>query len=427
MLHINNTPNYVELSQILFSPICEKYEQMYEKYEQMYEKYFLRDNPNDITELLNVNIDNVKSITSVEENDSKLNNLLDTLKINPFVLFSECYEPLCALSRSGSGGYYRNIFKDKLIEAILNDNNITSSAEFIYTSYYPGFLFQDLIILTKIIKLPILNGIKTLTINFIGDYYEYNEKICDVNCNPNIISNLLDIELNDEHKERRTWMQFLTLRFAYFINWLKWLNPKIELKIRLYPSINKLIEDNVLTDLFIGTDYLDECYFKVRQFLIASLCCTKLNGIIASLRTNGLFTKNIYLDIMRNDSNSKILNLKTQYDEELNILYDELKEESIKFYELDGKEHMYKWSDDDNIRNIGGKNYRFKHGTCDNKGRYDMFVTDKYDSIKEKIDKTRDEHDKKYTELFNNLSKIYNLHEDIKLNTSSTNNSCIIS
>jgi hypothetical protein len=381
----------------------------------MYEKYFLRGNPNDITELLSVNIDNIKSITSVEENDNKLNNLLDTLKINPFVLFSECYEPLCALSRSGTGGQYRNIFQDKLIEAILNDNNIASSADFIYTSYYPGYLFQDLIMLTKIITSPILSDIKTLTINFIGDYCDHctirDEKICDVNCNPNIISNLLNIELCDEHKERRIRMQFLTLRFAYFINWLKWLNPKIELKIRLYPSISKLIKDNVLTDLFIGTDYLDEFYFKVRQFLIASLCCTKLNGIIASLRTNGLFTKNIYLDIKRNNSNSEILNLKTQYDEELNILYDELNSESIKFYESDGKEHMmYKWSDDDNIRNIGGKNYRFKHSTGDNKGRYDMFVTDKYDSIKEKIDKTRDEHDKKYTELFNNLSKIYNLH-----------------
>lgn len=226
--------------------------------------------------------ENTHEVDFGEEFDNILHN-------NPLALFSECYADCCGLNRLHKNFKFIRLYFEHLIMSIVEEENLIETVgdrPLIYTSFGVGYFFQDLVILTKLINL----GFKNIQVNFIGDFKDFSECVTNPEINSLAVNNNLGTNLNDNNP-KKDWAIMLSFRIIKFLEWFETLGCKMDL--RLYNTVYQLIDEcqtskDNFSDITVGIDYVDEFIANVTVFNALALYTTSNNGLVFSLRTNGL-------------------------------------------------------------------------------------------------------------------------------------------
>jgi len=350
MLSFNRIENHINFK--LKNPtnsysldLCKKY----------YNKYFLSNNINQLLQ------NNIISVTQLL-NDKQINyNTLEFYsKNNPLYLFSECYADNCPLNRKYNC-LCRSFIERKTIEII--KNNYKKNKKITYSSYLPGYFFQDIVILTKMVD--IIDKDCIITINLVGNINDYLTIVENKIHNPNANINIINYELYNKNSKIEEWSKLFTYRLIKLLEWFKGIGLKIDLN--LYYDYNDFIKEcnknyKLLSDITIGIDYIDDIMNGIYEFKILALCTTKHNGYIISLRTHGLPFFNIkikfFIEIYINHDPELMLIKYNSFDNMLNKLSEEynLHKIEIPINKNEFSNYLDKLGEYDKIEK-NGKNY----------------------------------------------------------------------
>lgn len=314
--------------------------------------------------VLNMNINDTQHL----ENQMK-NATFDTLDVQfsePLTLFSECFEPHCHLSRNNNE--VRSYFENKLLElnCLIPSSQMGSEStgrptNLTYTSYMSGYYFQDIVILTKLINEKKITHLTYNILSATRDYTEYIASERNPLRNNNQINGTFEImRLNTDvrahtyefYKQQSAYMTLMTYRLLKLIEYLESLDVKV--CIRIYDTeVNYydqcLLDESFRCDIYCGIDYIESAGQNFNDFKIFALTCTKNDGYICSLHTDGFGSKKLYGEIVINknvDTNTQIINTsliniknnnKMKYVIEKKI--SELEHPLVKTIVVDGKEY----------------------------------------------------------------------------------------
>lgn len=359
-------------------------------------RYF--NNSTSINELLQLNIQTsttvierkqlVKNENQATSKIISLDNLEETSKQNPLFLFSECFASNCGLNRNTSG-IFRNFMENKALEIVKKYYN--THKKLTYTSYLPGYLFQDIVLLTAMND--VIDFDCNVTINLIGNVHDYLDVIVDEEKNPHAKNNCITYDYYDSNQDRCAWVKLFSYRMIKFLEWLKCIGMHVNLN--LYSGYQDFIDEcnqdeSNMSDLTVGIDYVDQFMESVYDFKILSLCTTKPEGHVISLRTDGIpfFDRqiNYHFEIYVNDN--PMDHLRSYYAKKLELekLYLLLKEnvlelpstENVSLFSNNGKQ-----PEKEIIKN--GKVYK-EHGMeFSSRGSFIMYETDEYQKIKKLV------------------------------------------
>lgn len=402
MLTLHPTPNYVEFE------LHTKSSSYNEPLNKQYLETYITAIDQPIVKLLNKCIENIKSIT--DHGTEEILNFVCSQ--NPLALFSECYAHNCPLNRN-TNGLYRMFFEKKLVNNIIKHNR---SGKLKYTSCYPGYFFQDIIILTQLRE-----HFSEITVNFVGEYNEYCTMVQDPQFNPNAPTSALSYEFTDEKADRCMWIRFMTYRIIKMLEWLNTTTCKFNL--RFYKSTDSLISEceqnnEAKCDVFVGTDYVDQFPTTIFDFMIVSQCATKNVGLIASLRTDGLpFSSNDinhHIEIKYNLHCNQNIITKKKFTDKLNELAIDLSKHVTEIEET-GK-NPFEGIYDESIVGEDGVTYKWHSLYCTSKDQkwIRKYVDDKYSDINKEINKVNEEYYLAFKSKFDDLEKIYDLHGTYK-------------
>lgn len=401
-------------------------------YNDFYEKYFKSP-----IELLKKNKIYMSDIKKNIDNTSIENVVHMITKNNPLALFSECTAEDCPLNRHNNvGKYYKSFFENKVVDEIINHNK---KDNLIYASYFPGFFFPDLMILTKL-----RNQYKTMAIHLVGTHYDEYCSIIE-NDDINLIAKkgLIDNYLMDDNIQRKRYMEMTTFRFVKLIEWLEVCGCKVT--IRIYRSNNAMIEEcknkASQVDVYIGVDYVDQFPNTICEFQKMAICCTKNNGIIASLRTDGISYFNdskCHLQIKYNKNPEQSIDYVQENTLQLDNLRNKIKENKIKIHECANCVAKYDGQIVDNRGNIytekidekGNKIIIFNELKYDNvsakttaisnasildinQHTISVWKTDKYDQFKNNLKTNLNCYHNDINKKFKDLNSLYDLHGSI--------------
>jgi hypothetical protein len=326
-----------------------------------------------VTNMLKRNTIDIKNVCNNPDNIISEDKINQACSENPLALFSECIASECGLDRS-SHSSYRNFIENKIVKTMKTvDKKVIT-----YTSYYGGFLFQDIIILTKIGHL-----FDKIKVNFIVDFSEYFDIISDKSKNPYAESNKISFEFEDENKSRESWTKLLTYRIIKLLEWFNSLN--INIKIRFYKSCKDLIKNcnnsKYLSDLIVGIDYIDQFYEFIYLFKICAQLTSNNDGYIFSLRTDGLYSKSYSIEIYKNKNQSIKMEI---YDQKIMGLEKLVKNLNKNKLEIIVKEHDTKDFDTEIMKK--NKLLKLKSKSYDKNGAYNVYKTDKCIEIEKRIE-----------------------------------------
>lgn len=209
---------------------------------------------------------------------------------NPLSIFSECVT--CVLNRS-KNGVFRFLFELKFGQIV---SKIKSSS-LTWTSYVPGYFFQEIILLTILAN---RSKVSELTLNIIDDQvYEFAECAQDEEKNSSASSHLISFGFKDTRDDRRQWLNLLFYRYVKLLEWISDLG--ITAKLVLYRASDYIklcsTDRSYQSDLLTGVDYIDQFLEYKYIFKSLSLSCVKETGTVASLRTDGMLSQNIVYEI----------------------------------------------------------------------------------------------------------------------------------
>lgn len=217
-------------------------------------------------ELLRRNVTDLDNFP--EEFDALVKYTENKLQENSIFCLNECVEQRCFLDRNEYP--IRGIFEDYLCTEICKLETETLK----YASWYPGYLFQDLIILNNI-----AHKFKEIEVSFIG----YGEEFVD------LLSEGIYVpkEIQDTNPKRRSWRYMLACRLVSFLSWFQQFH-NLKITVKLYRDMEHLIDQQDKFHAFVGVDYIDEFYIFKYMFKMCAGMCTLPGGIIGSLRTDGI-------------------------------------------------------------------------------------------------------------------------------------------
>lgn len=241
---------------------------------------------------------------------------------NPLWLLSECYACDCGLIRS-TQPLFRNFAESKINDIVAqkysNNNNFT------YSTYYPGYFFQDVVILTEM-KNKILND-AVVTVNIVGVSHEFVKLIGDrqyAGCNAHY---------GDDDKGK--WIQMYVMRITHMLQWFKGIGMNINLNIYdNYTDYIKLckIDNTLFSDITVGIDYVDDNLIPKYLFKIFAICTTAHGGDIISLRTDGIpFMRKLQFcfEMCKNNNPNYYINMWEMHKNEIDNLKIELEKHHI--------------------------------------------------------------------------------------------------
>lgn len=196
------------------------------------------------------------------------------VKDNPVGLFSECVGEFCPLNRlvtpSLRHNYETLAFAKNL--ARITNNHPT------YTSFGPGYYFQDIINLCIMIR----HGFEAFNINFIEDTLDYVECISNPNKNKLADQHLITYEINDDHTQRQMWCRFKTYRIIKLLELFSEHTDHLTL-FKSPENYIKLcsIDSSCKSEIICGIDYMDDFTYNSNVlFNLMSVYCTTPNGLI---------------------------------------------------------------------------------------------------------------------------------------------------
>ncbi|QKF93459.1 hypothetical protein QKU48_gp0001, partial [Fadolivirus algeromassiliense] len=190
-----------------------------------------------VDELLQRNIEETKNLISNKSN--KVVNYDDlelASKKNPLFLFSECFSCECGLNRNKSG-IFRNYMENKTVELV--KKYYGTHKKLTYTSFLPGYLFQDIVLLTAIND--VVDFDCEFTINLIGNVHDYLDVIVDHDKNPNAKNNCITFDYQDQNFDREAWVKLFTYRMIKFLEWLKCIGMNVN--VNLYSGYQDFINE----------------------------------------------------------------------------------------------------------------------------------------------------------------------------------------
>ena len=340
MLSIAKRDNHVEFTLKEYSDtynpaLCQKYQYDY-----------LRSSGG-VSEVLKKNAKECKKLLG-KTKDLDFEKIYAATKENPVFMITECTAEECGLNRL-TRGVFRE-FTEKTFVDIIKDK-YSDKDIIIYTSFEPGNFFQDLVLLTLISE--IVKKDCTLFLNLVGDTKDFLDLIFNSQYNPNVEKNLLTTNLKDD-KEGNSLM---VLRIIKLLEWFKGIHLNVYLN--MYSSYTDYIDDCIAdpiyySDITVGIDYIDQSPDHIFKFQIMAICCTKTQGTILSLRTDGLAfwdsDINYHFEVYNNVDPVSSVEKYRRYRKELAkienksnkcIIYQEETKEQSKSLEVDGKTYNY--------------------------------------------------------------------------------------
>ena len=358
-------------------------------------KYFGTDNG--ISELLKLNILTSNRVidkkviiqTEEEQINTKVIDYRDlekASKTNPLFLFSECFAENCGLNRI-SNGIFRTFMERKTFELI--EKEYIKHRKIVYTSYLPGYFFQDIVLLTG------LNGIKKdgceVIVNLIGNTHDYLSVIQEQEKNPNADKNCINYDYEDTNQDRKAWVKMFTYRLIKFLEWFGSLGLNVSLN--LYGNHTSFIDEcitdpSLFSDITVGIDYVDEFVESVYEFKMLALCTTKDNGHIISLRTDGIpFMRelNYHFEIYINKSPCEHC---AQYFKISLVIKKLLEQENENKIEVPMGGKMSFALDDNNKIEKNGKIFTQASSYLNSKGAFSVYETNEYKNIHSQLEKT---------------------------------------
>lgn len=346
-------------------------------------KYFTSNKS--INDLLNLNVNMMDDFTRTNTKSYSLKQLEQLSSGNPLWLFSECFACDCGLNR-GKNGVFRNFMEyqfNKLVTTKYSSyDNVT------YSSYYPGYYFQDIVLLTN---MGCTNKRTNITVNLVGITQGYVKFVSDLNVTTLSCAEDPDID-NDKQKY---WFQVHTYRIIKLLEWFDGIGLHVNLNI--YDGMDQFIDNcrlnyDLLSDITVGIDYVDESLLALYQFNIFALCTTRAGGHIVSLRTDGIpfvFTKLMYHFAMYVNYNPiKYINLWFTYNHDFKVLRDNIKGLCLEI--LDNKQKYFTdiFKRDSEIEAIeqDGKVYKHVGFSFSLEGTFVRYQTNDYEKLQKNID-----------------------------------------
>ena len=353
MLSFDNTDNYLRLkleqkTDSFSKELCSKF----------MEKYFR--NNRLISQLLDLNIQITEGLDLDQITQPDLDKISNS---NPLFLFSECYSQECQLNRA-KFGIFRNIAEIGTHYAVKKLHQKKTDQVFTYSTFLPGYLFQDIVILTK------LRGLidQEVSINLVGNIMDYVQCVIDPEKNPNASQMLVSFDYHDPNKNRQPWVRLMTYRLIKLLEWLEFLGLRAE--INLFKGEHSLINEcrldkSRMSDLTVGIDILDQFPESVFQFRTLALCVTKPNKPIVLLHTNGLgLLSNLHLEVYISDSP---FTHQSDWYHAMTSINDLQRQMDVEFLEIQGdQDRDYNLDIPDVVKN--GKTYNWSYLSYNNDG-----------------------------------------------------------
>lgn len=287
---------------------------------------------------------------------------------NPLFLFSEC-NGYCALTRKRSD--MRERFEDYILHKInkyidKNDSGIN------VTFYGSGYLLQEMIILTKLKQL----GYQIQTVNLMESKFgEY------LDCMKND-SGIFTINNNDTKPDRSLWLSTYTLRLYHFINYLNYIG--IRPKINMFKNAKDMIQSKMISNIFIGIDYIDDGFHDINEFYYVSKSVTK--GLAATLISYNL------VDVFLNEPNFEIgkqyLSIHNKISELSKKLDDERQEIPINTSDF-------------------GEAHKFDYIAVTSEDSYGVIKSANYGNIEKQIKKIEEEYGEYAQKIIKNMQHLF--------------------
>lgn len=317
-----------------------------------------------------------------EEIPVPVQHALELTRDDPFALFVECVSGGCPLNRK-KYPQLRNFVETEIVRYI----NESSKDELVLTSYIPSYL-TELIVVSQTSKAIILNIIDPK----IGELFEL---IQQSEYNPHadrseLHFNDLCLDWRDTNPQRRNWVdRYLVL----ILKFLEAVGPRVQLNI--YTSVVDTIPP---ADIFYGIDYIDEIPRYIFDFIEASRKFTIHDGYIVSLRSNGVYSGSVALDVVINRNDPS-------YESKMHELCNAV---SVHQERLDAETHVsleYHRSVE-----LNDKIYRMSGMSFSKRGTEYNYVTDRHREIKAEHEASEMMFREYMVHSFYKLQKIHQIH-----------------
>lgn len=320
-------------------------------------------------------------------------NVLETTRDHPLIPFGECVAEFCILRRKDNP-IFRSFTENKIAEYIRENSN----QNICITSYFSTGFFAELMIMSKISS-------RSISLNIINPVPELLEVIQDIAHNPHAVHNGIHytgskLEYIDDELERAKWVEVQITRIIKFLEVMYYL--QIDLELNIFPhcqSLEDAIHEKLIhpSDIFYGLDYIDESPQFIFTFMECALKTTKSDGVIISLRTDGIFdSPNIHFTISKNQYN-------TSDEARLHALKTDIQTQRMF---VNAEIHRIKaTSNDDNdyepvYITHNGKRFKYTSHVWNNEGEFDEYTTEVYNNAKAIL-----EH--KYDNFYDTVSEIF--------------------
>jgi hypothetical protein len=162
--------------------------------------------------------------------------------------------------------------------------------------------------------------------------------------------------------ERRNWID---RNLVMIIKFLECLGPRVQLNI--YTSSTSIIAP---ADIFYGIDYIDEIPEHIFDFIKASRTLTLHSGLIVSLRSNGIYSGSVAVNML-------IQNKDVQYENKVSEL-----NASVCSIKKQLENETYNSSEYQSSLEINGKIYHHRGMSFSRKGIEYIYESDDHSMIK---------------------------------------------
>lgn len=206
----------------------------------------------------------------INQTDRELvRNTWSALKADPLVLFMECVDLECPLTRRRNPSP-RHQFEQQVIKTALN-----KKGEELHIAFFgSGYLFDSLVQVSQILQQK--PGLKTLKIDLVDTLYaEYIQDLRQGND-----AALEFIKYNNPEKEN--WFNFITLRFTLFSALLQHMAPQTKISLRISTHLH---QEGGSPDLIVASDLFDGFggLFAFQAFLVNGATVTNEGGTLLML------------------------------------------------------------------------------------------------------------------------------------------------